>query len=136
LLVDLYAVVRQAMRVGHPNYSIKSIEAFYMNRRDTEVAEGGDSIVAFERFLETGDEALLESIERYNTRNQPRSLAEQRQLPTSSIAAWIAAHAVSASLTAPAKSPARAARRARRSDATAISSPAPFASAAAPRSAR
>jgi uncharacterized protein len=66
VLVDLYAVVRQAMRVGQPNYSIKSIEAFYMNRRDTEVAEGGDSIVAFERFLESGDEALLESIERYN----------------------------------------------------------------------
>jgi len=66
VLVDLYAVVHQAMRVGQPNYSIKSIEAFYMNKRDTEVAEGGDSIVAFERFLETGEEALLESIERYN----------------------------------------------------------------------
>ena len=37
-----------------------------MSRRDTEVAEGGDSIVAFERFLETGDRSLLESIERYN----------------------------------------------------------------------
>jgi predicted RecB family nuclease len=66
VLVDLYAVVRQAMRVGQPNYSIKSIEAFYMNRRDTKVAEGGDSIITFERFLETRDEALLESIERYN----------------------------------------------------------------------
>jgi uncharacterized protein len=66
VLVDLYAVVRQAVRVGQPNYSIKSIEAFYMDRRDTEVAEGGDSIVAFERFLETGDRLLLEAIERYN----------------------------------------------------------------------
>jgi predicted RecB family nuclease len=66
VLIDLYAVMRQGVRVGQPNYSIKSIEAFYMDRRDTEVAEGGDSIVAFERFLETGDEALLESIERYN----------------------------------------------------------------------
>jgi predicted RecB family nuclease len=66
VLVDLYAVVRQGVRVGQPNYSIKSIEAFYMDKRDTEVAEGGDSIVAFERFLETGKQALLESIERYN----------------------------------------------------------------------
>jgi predicted RecB family nuclease len=66
VLVDLYAVVRQGLRVGQPNYSIKSIEAFYMGARDTEVTEGGDSIVAFERFLETGDRALLESIERYN----------------------------------------------------------------------
>ena len=55
VLVDLYAVVRQALRVSQPNYSIKSIEAFYMDERATEVAEGGDSIIAFERYLETGD---------------------------------------------------------------------------------
>jgi predicted RecB family nuclease len=66
VLVDLYAVVRQGLRVGQPNYSIKSIEAFYMGKRDTEVAAGGDSIVAFERYLESGDGALLEGIERYN----------------------------------------------------------------------
>ena len=66
VLVDLYAVVRQGVRIGQPSYSIKSIEAFYMDRRDTDVADGGDSIVAFERFLETGDRSLLESIERYN----------------------------------------------------------------------
>jgi uncharacterized protein len=66
VLVDLYTVVRQGLRVGQPNYSIKSIEAFYMGKRDTEVVEGGDSIVAFEQFLETGDRSLLESIERYN----------------------------------------------------------------------
>jgi predicted RecB family nuclease len=66
VLVDLYTVVRQGLRVGQPNYSIKSIEAFYMGKRDTEVSEGGDSIVAFEQFLETGDRSLLESIERYN----------------------------------------------------------------------
>ncbi len=66
VLVDLYTVVRQGLRVGQPNYSIKSIEAFYMDKRDTKVSEGGDSIVAFERYLETGDRSLLESIERYN----------------------------------------------------------------------
>ncbi len=66
VLVDLHTVVRQGLRVGQPNYSIKSIEAFYMGKRDTDIAEGGDSIVAFERFLETGDRSLLESIERYN----------------------------------------------------------------------
>jgi predicted RecB family nuclease len=66
VLVDLHTVVRQGLRVGQPSYSIKSIEAFYMGKRDTEVTEGGDSIVAFERFLETGDRSLLESIERYN----------------------------------------------------------------------
>jgi predicted RecB family nuclease len=66
VLVDLYTVVRQGLRIGQPNYSIKSVEAFYMGKRDTEVAEGGDSIVAFEQYLESGEEALLEGIERYN----------------------------------------------------------------------
>ncbi len=66
VLVDLYTVVRQGLRVGQPNYSIKSIEAFYMGKREGEVSEGGDSIVAFEQYLQTGDRALLESIERYN----------------------------------------------------------------------
>jgi len=66
VLVDLYAVVRQGLRISQPNYSIKKVEAFYMQERDTEVAEGGDSIVAFEEFLETGNRSLLEAIERYN----------------------------------------------------------------------
>lgn len=66
ILVDLYAVVRQALRISQPSYSIKKVEAFYMEQRDTEVAEGGDSIIAFEEFLETGDRSLLEAIERYN----------------------------------------------------------------------
>jgi predicted RecB family nuclease len=66
VLVDLLAVVRQGLRSSQPNYSIKSIEAFYMGKRVTEVAEGGDSIIVFEQFLETGDRSLLEEIERYN----------------------------------------------------------------------
>ena len=55
VLVDLYAVVRQGLRISQPSYSIKKVEAFYMEERETEVAEGGDSIIAFEEFLETGD---------------------------------------------------------------------------------
>jgi predicted RecB family nuclease len=66
VLVDLYAVVRQSMRVGEPGYSIKNIEHFYMEERETEVAGGGDATVAFEEFLETGDRSPLEAIERYN----------------------------------------------------------------------
>src|SRR4051794_39014340 len=66
VLVDLYAVVRQGLRISQPSYSIKKVESFYMEERDTEVAEGGDSILAFEEFLDTGDRSLLEAIERYN----------------------------------------------------------------------
>ena len=66
VLVDLYAVVRQGLRISQPNYSIKKVEAFYMDERETDVAEGGDSIIAFEKYLETRDSGLLEAIERYN----------------------------------------------------------------------
>jgi predicted RecB family nuclease len=66
IFVDLYAVVRQGLRISQPSYSLKKTEAFYMGERETEVTEGGDSIVAFEEFLETGDRSLLEAIERYN----------------------------------------------------------------------
>jgi predicted RecB family nuclease len=66
ILVDLFKVVRQGLRISQPNYSIKSLEPFYMGERETEIKQGGDSIVAFEEFLETGDRSLLEAIERYN----------------------------------------------------------------------
>src|SRR3954454_7658425 len=65
VLVDLYAVVRQGLRISQPSYSIKKVEAFYMEARNTEVAEGGDSIIAFEEFLDTGDRSLLEAIACY-----------------------------------------------------------------------
>ncbi len=66
VLVDLYAVTRQALRTSKPGYSIKQIEAFYMEEREQEVTEAGDSIVRFEEWLDTGDQALLDSIEAYN----------------------------------------------------------------------
>lgn len=65
-LVDLYKVVREAIRVSQPSYSIKHIERFYMEQRDGDVTNAGASIVFYERWKETGDMALLEQIERYN----------------------------------------------------------------------
>lgn len=64
--VDLYKVVREALRVSEPNYSIKSIEKFYMPARETDVATGADSIVAYERYRETKDDAELQAIWAYN----------------------------------------------------------------------
>jgi predicted RecB family nuclease len=46
VLVDLYKVVKQSMRISQPGYGIKKVEAFYMEQRDTAVTEGGESIVA------------------------------------------------------------------------------------------
>ncbi|MGH6878386.1 MAG: TM0106 family RecB-like putative nuclease, partial [Rhizomicrobium sp.] len=64
--VDLYRVVREAIRVSEPSYSIKNLEKFYMPEREGEVASGGDSIVAYEHWRELQDPELLRQIEEYN----------------------------------------------------------------------
>ena len=73
-LVDLYAVVRQGLRISKPSYSIKKLEDFYWGHtrssgRDADEAEVADamtSVVEYERWLTDGDEAILERIRRYN----------------------------------------------------------------------
>jgi uncharacterized protein len=66
VFVDLYRVVAQSLRTSHPRYGLKQIETFFMPPRTDEVSAGDDSILVFEEWLDTGDDALLESIERYN----------------------------------------------------------------------
>jgi predicted RecB family nuclease len=66
LFVDLFAVVRQGVRISQPSYSLKKMEAFYDLPRTTKTLGGDDSIVMFEAWLESRDDALLEDIERYN----------------------------------------------------------------------
>ena len=50
VLVDLYRVVKEGVRIGTPSYSLKDVEKLYMER-DGEVTSAGESIVEFERFL-------------------------------------------------------------------------------------
>ena len=64
--VDLFAVVRGGVIASEPNYSIKSMEAFYGLAREGEVTTAGGSVVAYEEWLETKDQALLDEIEEYN----------------------------------------------------------------------
>jgi predicted RecB family nuclease len=69
--VDLYAVVRRGIRISKPSYSIKKLEDFYWGQTRTagseaEVADAMTSVVEYERFLVDGDQAILDSIERYN----------------------------------------------------------------------
>lgn len=66
ILVDLYKVVRENIMVSEPRYSIKNLEAFYMNKRKDEVKTAGDSIVYFNEWRETGDENKLKLIRDYN----------------------------------------------------------------------
>lgn len=64
--VDLFAVVRGGLIGSEPNYSIKSMEAFYDRKREGEVKTAGGSVVAYERWRETGDQHILDEIEDYN----------------------------------------------------------------------
>ena len=64
--VDLYAVVRSGLIGSEPNYSIKSMEAFYGLKREGEVKTAGGSVVAYERWIETGEQQILDEIEDYN----------------------------------------------------------------------
>jgi uncharacterized protein len=65
-LVDLFKVVREAIRVSEPSYSIKNLETFYMEAREGEVKGAADSVVVYEQWRELGDPALLKQIEEYN----------------------------------------------------------------------
>jgi uncharacterized protein len=66
VLVDLYRVVKQALRASVESYSIKAIEALYDFVRTAEVSGGDESTVLFEQWLESGDDSLLREIEAYN----------------------------------------------------------------------
>ena len=64
--VDLYAVVRGGVFASEPSYSLKDLEAFYDMPRTGEVKTAGGSIVAYEKWRETGDPEILREIEEYN----------------------------------------------------------------------
>ncbi|TWP35219.1 TM0106 family RecB-like putative nuclease [Leekyejoonella antrihumi] len=70
VFVDLYAVVRQGIRVSKPSYSIKKLEDFYWQRvrsgGDGDVADALTSVVEYERWLVEQNQSILDDIESYN----------------------------------------------------------------------
>ena len=94
--VDLYRVVREAIRVSEPRYSIKNLETFYMDKREGEVTSAGASIVYYEKWRQTGEDDLLRKIRDYNEDDcrstyllhewllglKPRATARADQIPT------------------------------------------------------
>jgi len=64
--VDLYRVVREALRISEPGYSLKDVEKFYAPPRKGEVASAEASIVYYEKWRETKEQRLLDEIEAYN----------------------------------------------------------------------
>ncbi|GAA2579889.1 TM0106 family RecB-like putative nuclease [Microbacterium binotii] len=75
VFVDLYPIVRRALRVGSRSYSIKKLEPLYMGaqRRTSDVQRGDDSIVRYveaRTLLEAGQDdqaqAVLDDLAEYN----------------------------------------------------------------------
>ena len=71
VLVDLFRAVRQGLRASVESYSIKRLEPLYGFKREVELREAGESIVAFEEWLELGEgdrpaSAILDEIATYN----------------------------------------------------------------------
>ena len=73
VLVDLYRVVRQGLRIGVESYSIKRLEPLYELQRAVALRAASSSIVAFEAWLEGGTseegevgDAILRQIAAYN----------------------------------------------------------------------
>jgi predicted RecB family nuclease len=78
--VDLAGVIRQSMRISHSGYGLKKVETFYFDREAEGVADAGGAIVAYERWLENNDPAMLAEIEAYNTEDCFSLVAMQRWL--------------------------------------------------------
>ena len=65
-LIDLYKVVKDSVILSTENYRLKTIEKFYKLDREEDIASGQDSLVAFEKYLESGHSEILEEIIKYN----------------------------------------------------------------------
>jgi len=64
--VDLFRVVSGGLIASEAGYSIKDLEAFYMEKRGGDVATAGASVVVYEKWRDSRDPALLEQIRAYN----------------------------------------------------------------------
>ncbi len=87
VLVDLYRLVRQSVRVSLESYSLKEVEAFYRGQRTTEIVDAAGSLVAYEEWLQTGVPRLLDEIALYN---------EDDCLSTAQLRDWLEARRVEA----------------------------------------
>jgi len=82
VFVDLYRVVRQAVRVSTESYGLKQIEKLYFTRPGGAVMDAGSSIITYERYLADHDPALLDEIAAYNRDDCESLIGLQRWLET------------------------------------------------------
>ena len=81
VFVDLYGIVRQAVAIGEPSYSLKYVEHLYRGSRDGDVVSAVGSMVFYQRWLDSQEggtpetSAILMQIRDYNEEDC-RSTAE------------------------------------------------------------
>ncbi len=72
VFIDLYQIVRHAVRIGEDSYSIKSIETLYRPKRRTDVTTASGSIVQYANWMATKQprdwqsSSILKGIRDYN----------------------------------------------------------------------
>ena len=83
VFVNLHTVVRQGLRAGVPSYSLKEVEALAEFVRKAELRSGTRAVLAYERWMDTRDAALLAEIAAYNDEDCRATLA---------LRDWLVAH--------------------------------------------
>ncbi len=81
--VDLYRIVVQALQASTESYSLKDLEPLYGRGRAGEVKTAAASIVEYERWVTTGDQAVLDAIAEYN---------EEDCVSTAHMRDWLESH--------------------------------------------
>jgi predicted RecB family nuclease len=72
VFVDLYQIVRQSILLGASNYSLKTVETLYQERREGEVKSAGASMVYYAHWIESDESRdwkrspILKDIRDYN----------------------------------------------------------------------
>jgi predicted RecB family nuclease len=66
LFVDLMTVATNTFQVGVESYGLKSLEVLPGYQRHGAIEQGSGAVVDFDRYMSSGDPALLEAIARYN----------------------------------------------------------------------
>ncbi len=67
VLVDLFSIVRQGVRVSQESYSLKKVEKLYMPQREGPKTRPGFALVEYEKWMEHPDQqSILDGLAAYN----------------------------------------------------------------------
>lgn len=64
--VDLFGVLRQAIRTSEDNLSLKTMEVFFAEARQGDVTKADQSVVEYKSWQQTGEQKTLDDILEYN----------------------------------------------------------------------